>query len=59
MSRQPDEKLKGADGARKLCLDAIAELLKVPHGERTITLKAADGQIVFAEVTSVEKFKLV
>lgn len=60
MSRQPEaEKLKGAEGARKVCIDTIAELLKETHGERTITLKAADGQIVFAEVASVQKFKLV
>jgi hypothetical protein len=57
--RQPDvEKLKGAEGARIVCLDTIAELQKEKHGTRQITLTARDGNIVFAEVMQTSKFKL-
>ena len=48
-----------ADKAMKVCLDAIADLLLQSHGECTITLKAADSQIVLAEVGTVRKIKLV
>lgn len=57
--RQPDvERPKGAEGARTVCLDTIAELQKEKHGTRTITLTARDGNIVHAEVIQTSKFKL-
>lgn len=44
--------------ALELCDREICELIQQGHGERTITLRAKDHRITFAEVVTKRPYKL-